>query len=141
MSSTQEPQASGPTPDPPRSGGTPQPLSLHQQVEQAERRAREMAYLSHRQAVRKRLGAETRLTSGTFGCLWICLIPLGLLLLLIQPIAGVVVLSLGALFFLLASDRMRASRGRQGQADLEAERSWRDAQRLPDSERGRAERP
>lgn len=142
MSRAQEPsRPPGSAPDGRSPGGSPPPLSLHQQVEQAERRAREMAYLSHRQAVRQRLGAETRLTSGTFGCLWICLIPLGLLLLLIQPIAGVVVLSLGALFFLLASDRMRESRGRQGQADREAERSWQAAQSTPDPGRGRVDRP
>lgn len=140
MSRGQEPPPP-PSAMPPASGSSTGPLSLHEQVQQAEQRAREMAYLSHRQAVRQRLGAETRLTSGALGCLWMCLIPLGLLLLLIQPIAAVVVLSLGALFFLLASDRMRESRGRQGQADQEAERSWQASQRASQAEGGRRQQP
>lgn len=142
MTGGQEPpRPSAASPEPSSSAGAPNPLSLQQQVEQAERRAREMAYLSHRQMVRQRLGAETRLTSGAFGCLWICLIPLGLLLLLIQPVVGVAVLALGALFFLLASDRMRDSRGRQGQADREAERSWQASGQSVEADHGQQEAP
>lgn len=122
-----EPSSGDPGPPEPSGSLTAGGLAqrLEAQIHQAEIQAEEVAWTAYRDRVRARLGVRPVPSRGRGDCLSLVLLPIGLLLLLQQPVLGIAVLSLVAVFYLAGSLRLDAERRRLAAVDAEAERSWR----------------
>ena len=65
---------------------------------------------------------------GAAGCLALILVPIGLLLLTVHPDPGMVVLTLGAVAYLLGSQHLDRTRQQLEQADTEADQHWQNVE-------------
>jgi hypothetical protein len=65
---------------------------------------------------------------GAAGCLALILVPIGLPLLTVHPVPGMVVLTLGAVAYLLGSQHLDRTRQQLGQAAAEADLHWQNVE-------------
>lgn len=118
----------------PPSQGRPRPVDDHQRRRQerqelvrlAHANAERQAFELHREQVRLDKEAPPAPDRGPAGCLALILVPIGLLLLTVHPVPGMVVLTLGAMAYLMGSHHLDRTRQQLEQADTEADLRWRN---------------
>jgi hypothetical protein len=97
-------------------------------VRLAHANAERQAFELHREQVGLAQDAPPAPSRGPAGCLALILVPIGLLLLTVHPVPGMVVLTLGAVAYLMGSLHLDRTRQQLEQVATEADLHWRNVE-------------